>query len=227
MAATREIVKKVKNAILYSDSTIRIDNVRASYPHLTIPYMSDDDKAKKGVKDRNAYQSHEDYIRALLSAGAKYALAGMLPKNTHEEAKSLLVSVIDDIQKKNDVKIAKAMKFITNGDDSAKTEYEDHWIISSRESRRPSVRDRRGNVLITEREIEDTVYAGCFVNMLILPWLQDNQYGKRINAGLVAVQFAGNGDPFGNGRISDDDVFDAVDDDDGMGDSSSGDDDDL
>jgi len=32
-------------------------------------------------------------------------------------------------------------------------------------------------------------------------WAQDNQYGKRINAKLRAVQFYKDGAPFGEGRI--------------------------
>ena len=40
-------------------------------------------------------------------------------------------------------------------------------------------------------------YAGCYVNASIDIYAQDNQYGKRINAMLRAVQFAGHGEAFG------------------------------
>jgi len=42
-------------------------------------------------------------------------------------------------------------------------------------------------------------YAGCYVNVMVQFWCQDNQYGKRVNASLLGVQFAGDGDAFGGG----------------------------
>lgn len=43
------------------------------------------------------------------------------------------------------------------------------------------------------------IYGGCYVNASIEIWAQDNSFGKRINASLGAVQFAGHGDSFGGG----------------------------
>ena len=43
-------------------------------------------------------------------------------------------------------------------------------------------------------------YAGCYVNVMVDFWAQDNQYGKRINASLAGVQFVRDGDAFGGGR---------------------------
>jgi hypothetical protein len=40
-------------------------------------------------------------------------------------------------------------------------------------------------------------YAGCFVNASIRLWAQDNEWGKRVNAQLRAVQFFKDGEPFG------------------------------
>lgn len=42
-------------------------------------------------------------------------------------------------------------------------------------------------------------YSGCYVNVSLDVWAQANQYGKRINAKLLAVQFARDGDPFSGG----------------------------
>lgn len=191
--AQREIVTKVTNAILYSDGTIRIDNVRASYPHLDKPFAKADKDGKMPEP--------------------KFSIVGMLDKTTHVAAKDLLVKVIDDIQKKNDQKVAKKNWFIQNGDEGDKAEYEGYWTVSSREARRPSVRHRSGEVM-SEQEARDIIYAGCRVNILIRPWFQDNDFGKRVNAGLVAVQFARDDEQIGEGRIDDEGVFDSLDDDD-------------
>ena len=207
MATTREIVKKVQNGILYSDGSIRIDNVRASYPHL--------DKMYQAPPDKDGKQSEP-----------KFSIVGMLDKKTHVAVKDLIVEVMNGIQKKEDTKVARDKKFIKDGDDSDKAEYEGYWTISARESRRPSVRHRSGEPM-SEKEIQDIIYAGCRVNILINPWFQDNSFGKRINANLLAVQYVREDTQIGEGRIDDEGVFEAIDgDDDGMG-GSSGDDDDL
>ena len=202
----REIVKKVQNGILYSDGSIRVDNVRASYPHL--------DKAYTAPPDKDGKQ-----------AEPKFSIVGMLDKKTHVAVKDLIVEVMNGIQKQQDTKVAKDKKFIKDGDDGDKTEYEGYWTISARESRRPSVRHRSGEPM-SEKEIQDIIYAGCRVNILINPWFQDNSFGKRINANLLACQFVRDDTQIGEGRIDDEGVFDTIEDDadDGMGGSS---DDDL
>lgn len=190
---TREIVKQVKNAILYNDGCIRIDNVRASYPHLSKPWAKDD------------------------AGTPKFSITGIGEKKTHDEVKNLCVEVINKLVKDQNLgTIGAQHKFCRNGDDSGKPENEDCWLFvaSERAERRPAVRTRTGSVAATE-EIDDLVYAGCYVNILIRPWAQNNQYGKKINANLVAVQFARDGERFGEAPISDDDVWDAVEDDEG------------
>ena len=42
-------------------------------------------------------------------------------------------------------------------------------------------------------------YAGCYVNVSLDVWAQANQFGKRINAKLLGIQFARDGDPFSGG----------------------------
>ncbi|MGP1667052.1 MAG: hypothetical protein ACTS5I_14345, partial [Rhodanobacter sp.] len=144
--AEREIVKKVDNAILYSDGCIRLDNVRASFPHLDKPYAKADPKT--GVTPEK-----------------KFGLVGMLDKKTHVKAKDLCVEVINKLMKDADIKsIASDKKFIRNGNDMGREEYEGYFIASAREARRPTVRNRKGEVM-TEAEILSTIYAGfvCFV----------------------------------------------------------------
>jgi hypothetical protein len=61
------------------------------------------------------------------------------------------------------------------------------------------------------------IYNGCFVNATITLWAQNNEYGKRVNANLRAVQFFKDGEAFGVAPVNADDEFDEVevDDDDG------------
>ena len=56
-------------------------------------------------------------------------------------------------------------------------------------------------------EHQGKVYPGCLVNVVLRLWAQDNQFGKRINAQLQAVQFAGEGEAFGEKAINPADEF--------------------
>lgn len=189
---TLEIKKKVANAILYTNGMIKIENVRFSYPHLDKPY------AGKGNGDEGK------------AGKPKYGIVGMLPKKTHVEAKNLIVEAMNDLLKQNDnATVSSDKKFCRNGDDHERADtYGGHWIVSAREERRPSVRDKRGNLINEPEKIADMVYGGCWGHILIRPWFQDGKkvgagYGKRVNAGLVGVQFIRDDKPFGEGRIDD------------------------
>jgi len=46
------------------------------------------------------------------------------------------------------------------------------------------------------------IYSGCYANVKVRVWWQDNDYGKRINAALVAVQFADDGEPLDGSTVS-------------------------
>jgi hypothetical protein len=54
------------------------------------------------------------------------------------------------------------------------------------------------------------MYGGCRVNVAIKPWLQENKHGRGVRADLVAVQFAGDDQPFGEGRTDASNMFGAV-----------------
>ena len=63
----------------------------------------------------------------------------------------------------------------------------------------------------TPIESEGVLYPGCYVNAVINVWAQDNNYGKKINAELVGVQFYKDGDRLGRGSTNiEDDDFDSL-----------------
>ena len=194
MAKGPAIIRKLKNGsevigALYEGGIIKILNVRASYPHLDKPYAGDD------------------------GGEPKFSIVGLADKATHQEVKEACVEVIEDIKKANkNAKVSKDKLFIKNGDDSDKEEYEGMWTISARETKRPKVRDGNGDLLEVD-EIADTIYPGCYVDIIIRPWFQDNSYGKRVNANLLSVKFRADGEQFGEGRVDDDDLWDDDDDD--------------
>lgn len=59
-------------------------------------------------------------------------------------------------------------------------------------------------------EGDGLLYSGAYVNATITLWAQDNQYGKRVNANLRAIQFVKHGDAFGVAPVDAEEEFDEV-----------------
>ena len=54
------------------------------------------------------------------------------------------------------------------------------------------------------------MYGGCRVNVALKPWLQENKHGRGIRCDLVALQFAKDGEAFGEGVADASSMFGAV-----------------
>lgn len=188
----RVVVQKVINGALYSDGSVLVENVRCSYPHVFKP---------------SAFEGGEP----------SFSIKLLVPKaKSHAAVLALLNKHMDGLCAEAKMKRPPADKlFLRDGDESDKAENENAWTISAREKRRPAVRgpDRA----VWGSEDADKMYGGCWVNCLIRPWVQNNQFGKRVNANLIAVQFVRDDEAFGEGRISDaeiDETFGDVEDND-------------
>lgn len=205
------VKERGKNYVIYNEGVIRIDNVRFSYPHVDKPWKKESDK---GV--------------------AKYGLVGLLPKETHEEAKSAIAKIMKSMLAEAKITVPADKKFLRDGDanrdedDDAEGDsntYKNHWFISARETNRPTLRDKKGNKLDPVEDLQqilDMFYGGAWGHMLIRPWVQQNEHGKRLNAGLVGAMFAKDDKPFGQGRIDDSGAWDVE-----GGDDDNDEDDDL
>jgi hypothetical protein len=60
------------------------------------------------------------------------------------------------------------------------------------------------------QQLARKMYGGCRVNAAVKPWLQDNKHGRGIRCDLIAVQFAGDDTPFGEGAVDASNLFGAV-----------------
>ena len=83
--------------------------------------------------------------------------------------------------------------------------FEGNLYVSARNSMRPLVIDVNKSPLTAQ---DGKPYAGCYVNASIELWAQDNNYGKRVNATLMGVQFYKDGESFTGGGVADTDDFD-------------------
>lgn len=191
----RTILEEGTNYRVYDDGTLLIQNVRFSYPHVDAPWSK-----KEGEKK-------------------KYSVVGLMPKKTHRAAKDAIKAFYTkNIMEPKKIK-AMASKdiFLRDGNDSGKAEYDGHYTINASESpdRPPSVRGANTKPVPLDK-IKALVKPGHWGDILIRPWFQDNEHGKKINAGLVALQWKRKDEEFGEGSISEDDIdetFDAVSDD--------------
>lgn len=156
------------------DGTIRLDDVRLSYPHLFTPWNQEEGKQKK------------------------YSGRFIIPNSTHEaEIKALRQHLVKKQEEFFKARVPAANLCLRNGDDQGKEEYADTWYLAASETMRPQVIGKNREALTEE---DDVIYGGCYVNVLFKLWKQDNKHGKKINANLIAVQFRREGERFGQAR---------------------------
>lgn len=82
--------------------------------------------------------------------------------------------------------------------------YPGNLFISARSPTMPLVIDQNRQPLT---QASGKPYSGCYVNMRIAIWAQQNQHGKRINAQLTGVQFVRDGEPLAGGSPASADDF--------------------
>ena len=143
----------------------------------------------------------------------KYEATFILDKAEHAQTISQIQAQIDHLLKTElKGKIPSDKICLKDGDESGRPEFEGKMTIKASTKRRPLVINRDKSPITAEDNI---IYAGCYVHAIISLWAQNNQFGKRINASLDGVQFARDGEPFGDGGISANefDAFGASDDD--------------
>jgi len=195
----REIVKKVKvkgpkgqegYAYRYSDDTFFIEFVRFSHPHIVKPWKKENDKGDP-----------------------KYSVIAMLGKDTHAKAIAMLEEFNEELLKANKVKKLPAdRKYLTDGDEHEDENRAGYMCVSAKETldHKPPIRGRDGKPL--DRADADGLFVGGNYGAVnIRPWYQDSaDWGKRINCGLSAAQFICQGEKFGSGGLSEEDLDDTV-----------------
>lgn len=163
---------------------------------------------------RNARLSFPSLFSKAVFEGkeGKYEATLLFPKSD-EDTYNKIMAEIDRIKKENkNAKVPDSKLFIKDGDEFEYDGYEGMWAVKASNNKRPTVIDRDKSPLV---EDDERVYAGCYVNAIIDGWFQNNQYGKRVNANLLGIQFVKDGEPFSDGgKVADADEFDELEDDD-------------
>lgn len=163
------------------------------------------------IKLQNVRLSFPSLFRKAVFNGeeTKYEATLLIDKEAQDELyQKLKAGIAEKI--KTDLKGTKlpADKLcLKDGDEIEYDGYANHWSIKASNNKRPMVIDKDKSPLTQD---DDRLYAGCYVNAIVELWAQNNSYGKRINANLLGVQFAKDGQPFADGVSASADDFDLV-----------------
>lgn len=173
---------------------VMLKNVRVSFPHLFSRPIINGDEGKFGGTFLLDPKEHKKQIEAVQAEIDKLVKAKFKGKQLPSDKLCL-----------------------RDGDQSGRDEYDGYTILSANTNDKPIVVSTNGKGVVASEE-DCQIYAGCRVNAKINLWAQDNKYGKRVNAQLVAIQFAADDEALDGAHVSVDEAMD------GFGASEDGDD---
>jgi len=162
---------------------VKLQNVRICFPALFEP---------KTVGGEGEPRFSAAFVIEPESANAK-ALEVAVQTVADERWKSKAAGVLTELRKKGRVCYRKEP---LAKDGEVYDGFEDMHSLNASNKTRPLVIDRDKSPLTAQ---DGRPYGGCYVNVTVDVWAQDNSYGKRVNAALSGVQFSKDGDSFGGG----------------------------
>jgi ssDNA-binding protein len=169
---------------------VRLDNVRLSFPSLyKATAMKPEDKP--AFKCAGLFAPDHPAVEILTKAMKKAA-----GQKWGEKAPAMYAA----LEKSNKLCLHDgALKPEYDG-------YEGNFFVNASAQRKPTIKDRDPKAP-EPTEASGKIYSGCYVNLVLDIYAQDNTYGKRINASLVGVQFVGDGAAFAGGAPASEDDF--------------------
>jgi len=146
---------------------------------------------------------------------AKFSCTGLIPRD-HPQLPVISAAIHAVAVAKWGAKADEMLKQLKAGDrlplhdGDAKSQYEGYagnYFINASNKMRPLVIGPTREILTAA---DGRPYSGSYGNMIVQFWAQDNQFGKRINASLLGVQFVRDGDRLSGGGVAAADDFEAV-----------------
>jgi len=176
---------------------IQLSNVRLSFPNLV------EAKLPKGVPNGSAKfnadfiltPDHPDYARFM------QAVKGVAMEKWKEQAMARLNAMQGERRMRcfgdGSEKVNQTTLKVYDGYEGMK-----YISASANADSAPVMVRANGSVCDNGNTMERStlarkLYGGCFVNVAVRPWAQDNQFGKAVRCELVALQFFKDGTPFG------------------------------
>lgn len=195
----------------YEAKVILLKNVRLSHPHLF--------KAQPPQEGEGEPKYNGSFIidPSTPSGKANIKLIKNELKRAYKEGYPDKVRLKGTCLKAQDDDLIESDMVVTATEGKQRDEYKGMYLVSASEKKRPIVINRAKEPVT---ESDDVVYAGCYVNVSIMIWVQGakpeaRKYGCRLNANLRAVQFYKDGEAFGaSSPVDVDNEFEDFDDDD-------------
>lgn len=164
---------------------VKLKKVRLSFPSLFIP---------KAIAGGDGMRYSAAFAIEPESENHK-TLAEAIHKAASEKWGAKAAAILKDLKGKG--RVGYREEPLANSEGEIYDGFEGMHALNASNKIRPLVIDRDLSPLA---EDDGRPYAGCYVNVSLDCWAQDNQYGKRINFTLSGVQFAADGEAFGGGR---------------------------
>lgn len=189
---------------------ILLSNVRLSFPHLADPQRQINETTGK---ERVSYNC--EFIMSQDHAGFQQFMKryGTLALEKWKEHAQQVMQMIQSDRKlrcygKGEEKVNKKTFEPYDG-------YAGHVFITAGRDQPPQMIQADGTPVESSNtmaymQLARKMYGGCRVNAAIKPWLQENKHGRGIRCDLIAVQFAGDDKPFGEGAVDASGMFGAV-----------------
>jgi len=156
---------------------------------------------------KNARVSFPDlFIRPIREGKeGKYGVTVLLHKEKDKETLTTINEIINNLIKESGFNVANHKRCLWDGNDPSelgadpRPEYAGYvYFRANKRDRRPQVFDRDKSPLTRQ---DEKIYPGCYCNISLNFWVQNNEHGKRVNANLAGVQFVKDGESFLNGMI--------------------------
>jgi len=189
---------------------IFLSNVRLSFPHLAEPQRQINEQTGK---ERISYNC--EFIMPNDHAGFAQFMAryGELALEKWKDNAQAVMQMIQNDRKtrcfgRGDEKVNKKTFQPYDG-------YANNVYITAGRDTQPQIIQADGSPVDPSNsmacmQLARKLYGGCRVNVAIKPWPQDNKHGRGIRCDLIAVQFAGDDTPFGEGAVDASGMFGAV-----------------
>ena len=172
---------------------LRLDNMRLSYNDLWQPATGKDDEGKPTKPAYTAQlltpKGSEQYQRITQT------MLAVAKNEWGDNGPAVLKQLIEQQRvcfRSGDLK--------TTDDGAVRDGYAGNYYLSARAYVKPTIINADRSPL---SEADGKPYSGCYVNVVVRIWPQKGKFGKRINAQLMGVQFARDGEAFGGGRPAD------------------------
>lgn len=188
----------------------RIDNVRLAFANLHEPRAGDPQKPNdKKFSVASLFPDADPEVTALPSEAEK--AEGKKPYRV--KLSKLIEQAAKDKWGAKWAETLKGLKAnnracVVSGATKAEYEgYDGNYFFNASNKTRPVLLDEGRNPLTAA---DGKPYSGCYANVTADLWAQDNQYGKRINASLLGVQFRADGDAFSGSTKGSEDDFEEI-----------------